>query len=78
MDLDFIIEKTRDINASNKVVWNVLTDPDYIKDWLGVHIETDWREGSPITFSFSWDGQDFTDKGHVLKFKEADTFSYDY
>uniref|UniRef100_UPI00403F56E6 SRPBCC domain-containing protein n=1 Tax=Paenibacillus sp. FSL W8-0187 TaxID=2921710 RepID=UPI00403F56E6 len=66
------------MNASKKVVWNVLTDPDYIRDWLGVHIETDWREESPITFSFSlsWDGKKITDKGHVLKFKEPDTFYY--
>lgn len=76
--MDMIIEKTRDINASKKAVWNVLTDPNYIRDWLGVQIETDWREESPITFSFSWDGKSFTDRGHVLKFKELDTFSYDY
>ncbi|WFB55698.1 SRPBCC domain-containing protein [Paenibacillus sp. BR1-192] len=76
--MDLIIEKTRDINASKKVVWKVLTDPDSIRDWLGVHIETDWREDSPITFSFSWDGKNLTDKGHILKFMEPDTFSYDY
>ncbi|MCR2805582.1 SRPBCC family protein [Paenibacillus soyae] len=76
--MDLIIEKNRDIKANKHVVWNVLTDPNYIRDWLGVNIETDWREGSTITFSFSWDGKNFTDKGHVLKFKELDTFSYDY
>lgn len=35
--MDLMIEKTRDIHASKKVVWKVLTDPDYIRDWLGVH-----------------------------------------
>ncbi|WP_309119326.1 SRPBCC domain-containing protein [Paenibacillus sp.] len=76
--MDLIIEKTRDIQASKQVVWNVLTDPNYVRDWLGVDMETDWREGSPILFSFSWDGKRLTDKGHVLKYTELDTFSYDY
>ncbi|WP_213578751.1 SRPBCC family protein [Paenibacillus lautus] len=76
--MDLIIEKTRHIHASKKVVWKVITDPDSIRDWLGVHIETAWREESQITFSFSWDGKNLTDKGHILKFMEPDTFSYDY
>lgn len=76
--MDFILEKSRDMKASKNAVWKVLTDPTYIKDWLGVDIETNWKEGSAITFSFSWEGKNFIDKGHILKFKEMDTFSYDY
>ena len=76
--MDLILEKSRDMKATKSAVWKVLTDPTYIKDWLGVDIETDWKEGSAITFSFSWEGKNVTDKGHILKFKEMDTFSYDY
>jgi uncharacterized protein YndB with AHSA1/START domain len=78
MTVNLQIEKSRDIKANKKEVWNVLTDSNYIKEWLGVNIETDWKEGSSITFSFSWDGKDFMDKGHVLKLEEPNTFSYDY
>lgn len=76
--MDVILEKSRDMKATKNTVWKVLTNPTYIKDWLGVDIETDWKEGSAITFSFSWEGKNFTDKGHILKFTEMDTFSYDY
>lgn len=72
------IEKQREISATTKTVWNVLTNPDFIKQWLGVSIQTEWSVGSPITFSFTWEGKEFEDKGHVLKNEAQSVFSYDY
>lgn len=72
------IEKQRKISATTKTVWNVLTNPDFIKQWLGVTVKTDWTIGSPITFSFSWEGKEYEDKGHVLKYELQSIFSYDY
>ncbi|MGE7270933.1 hypothetical protein ACQKK5_05690 [Brevibacillus panacihumi] len=37
--MDLILEKSRDMKATKSAVWKVLTDPTYIKDWLGVEIE---------------------------------------
>lgn len=51
------IEKQREISATTETVWNVLTNPEFIKQWLGVTVKTDWSVGSPITFSFTWDGK---------------------
>lgn len=72
------INKEREIEATKNTLWTILTEPNFIKQWLGVRVETDWNEGSPITFSFTWDGKEFEDKGHLLKFEQLDTFSYDY
>ncbi|WP_409342972.1 SRPBCC domain-containing protein [Paenibacillus sp. MBLB4367] len=78
MDNNRSIEKQRNINATSAEVWHVLTQPELIKQWLGVTIRTDWTVGSPIAFSFEWEGKAFEDKGHVLAFDEHRAFSYDY
>ncbi|NEW08564.1 SRPBCC domain-containing protein [Paenibacillus sp. SYP-B3998] len=72
------IDKQREIVAAAETVWNVLIDPDFIKQWLGVTIKTDWKIGHPISFSFSWDGKVFEDKGHLLELEAPKVFSYDY
>ncbi len=57
------------INASRADVWDALTDPGKIANWLhGTTVSTDWFVGGPITWSGEWDGQPYTDKGTVLEF----------
>lgn len=72
------IEKQREISAATETVWNVLTNPDFIKQWLGVTVNTDWNVGCSITFSFTWDGTEYEDKGHILEYEPQSVFSYDY
>lgn len=72
------INKEREIEVTKNTLWTILTEPNFIKQWLGVRVKTDWNEGSPITFSFTWDGKEFEDKGHLIKFERLDTFSFDY
>jgi uncharacterized protein YndB with AHSA1/START domain len=78
MDTTLIIKKERLINANTETVWNVLTNPVEIKKWLGVQTESDWTPGSEISFSFSWDGKDYTDKGKIIQFENEKIFSYSY
>ncbi|MCY9670052.1 SRPBCC domain-containing protein [Paenibacillus alginolyticus] len=78
MSNNLSIEKQRKIHATAKTVWNILTNPVSIKQWLGVTIQTDWMVGHPISFSFTWDGKAFEDKGHLLKLEALQTFAYDY
>lgn len=75
---DEIIEKERVIDAETTRVWNVLTNPSYIEQWLGTKVESEWKEDSPMTFKFSWNGKDFIDKGKIIAFEENRTFSYTY
>lgn len=78
MTSDKIIEKKRVIDAEIIRVWNVLTSPSHIEQWLGVKTESEWKEGGSIMFKFSWNGKNFIDKGVILAFEENEIFSYSY
>ena len=59
------------ISASPQQVWEALTDPDAISTFMfGSKVETDWEEGSPITWSGEYDGRPFQDKGEILEVVE--------
>jgi uncharacterized protein YndB with AHSA1/START domain len=55
------------IDASVEKVWEALTDPAKIKQYLhGTEMSTDWKVGSPITWRGEWQGRAYEDKGKVL------------
>jgi hypothetical protein len=56
----------------------LLTNPDFIKQWLGVTIQTSWIVGQPISFTFTWEGKAFEDKGNLLELEALKVFSYNY
>lgn len=56
------------INASSSRVWEALTDPKLIKQYLfGTEVSTDWKVGSPITYRGVWNGREYEDKGRIIK-----------
>ena len=57
------------INAPASKVWDALTKPDLIKQYLfGTEVTTDWKVGSPITYKGEWEGKAYEDKGKILEF----------
>lgn len=55
------------LKAPLNKVWNALTDPTIIKEYLfGTETSTDWKKGSPITYRGEWDGKPYEDKGQVV------------
>jgi uncharacterized protein YndB with AHSA1/START domain len=55
------------IDAPRSTVWKVVTDAALMsRAFFGAQVETDWREGSPITFSGEWEGKQFQDKGEIV------------
>jgi len=57
-----------DIEAAPARVWEVLIDPEQLKQlWFGAEVKTDWRQGSPITWSGEWEGKPYQDKGEILE-----------
>jgi len=59
--------KTVTINAPRAEVWDALTNPAKVKQYFhGTAVSTDWRVGSPITWTGEWKGQSYVDKGTVL------------
>jgi len=56
------------INAHAAEVWKAITDPEMIKQYFfGTDVKTNWKEGSPINYSGTWKGKEYSDKGQILK-----------
>jgi uncharacterized protein YndB with AHSA1/START domain len=64
----FVAKSTITINAPVSKVWDALTRPDLIKQYLfGTTVTTDWQVGSPITYEGIWEGKAYKDKGTILQ-----------
>lgn len=56
------------LNASPERVWEALTTPEDIKQYLfGTNAKSDWKEGSSVTYTGEWEGKKYEDKGTVIK-----------
>jgi uncharacterized protein YndB with AHSA1/START domain len=56
------------IDASTAQVWKAITTPEIVKKYLfGTTVSTDWKEGSPITYSGEYNGKEYHDKGIIKK-----------
>ena len=56
-----------EVAAPPERVWTAMTDPDQIAQYMmGSRVETDWKPGSPITWSGEWEGRPYQDKGEVV------------
>ena len=68
MNETFLAKATTAINAPASRVWDALTKPDLIRQYLfGTKVTTDWRAGSSITYQGIWEGKAYKDKGKVLQ-----------
>jgi uncharacterized protein YndB with AHSA1/START domain len=67
------------IRASRAQVWDAITRPELIKIYFfGTDLLTDWKVGSPLTFSGEWEGKPYEDRGTVLAFEPERTLSFNY
>jgi uncharacterized protein YndB with AHSA1/START domain len=56
------------INVPAEKVWEALTNPELIKQYLfGTTVTTDWQVGSPIIYEGQWQGKSYQDKGIILE-----------
>ena len=79
MDKQLILKKTLTINAPAARVWEALTSPEWIKQYLyGTNTISDWKVGSSILFTGTWEGKEYKDKGTILKFEKEKVFQYSY
>ena len=71
-----IATATVQVDASRDDVWGALTEPAKIAEWMsGSKVETDWKVGSPITWTGEYDGREYEDKGEVLEYDEPSRLS---
>ena len=67
MTIDHLATASTRVAATPETVWHALTDPAIISEWmLGARVSSDWQVGSHITWSGSYQGEDFTDHGTIL------------
>jgi uncharacterized protein YndB with AHSA1/START domain len=75
------IMKTVAIHAAVSKVWDTLTTPHLIKQWMidaELEVITDWQTGSPIIFRGSLHWIDFENKGIILQLDPYKAFQYNY
>ena len=74
-----LLRKTMSIKAPVSKVWEALTTPEWIKQYLfGTETISEWKVGSPIVFKGTWQGTEYKDKGTILKFEKERVFQYNY
>ena len=67
------------IKAKAEKVWDALTSPRLIKEYLfGTQVKSDWKVGSPITYSGVWEGKRSEDKGTILELVPNRRFTSTY
>jgi uncharacterized protein YndB with AHSA1/START domain len=65
------------IDAPRAEVWDALTNPEKVSQYMhGTQVSTDWKEGSPITWTGEWKGKPYEDKGTILEVKPHTLLKY--
>lgn len=72
-------EVSTTIDAPADKVWAALTDPSAIEQYfMGAKVKTDWKVGSPITWTGEWNGKQFQDKGEIMAFDANKQLSFSH
>jgi len=67
------------IDAPVDAVWDALVTPEKVEKYMfGAKVESDWQEGSPITWKGEWKGKKFEDKGTVRRVEPRRLLEYDH
>jgi uncharacterized protein YndB with AHSA1/START domain len=77
MTKGFEAVKTVMIEAPRAAVWDALTKPEKVKQYMhGTNMSTDWKPGSPITWRGEWKGKPYEDKGKVIEVEPRKRLKY--
>jgi uncharacterized protein YndB with AHSA1/START domain len=76
------IEQTILIQAPPFTVWDTLTNPNLMKQWMGepameIEVITDWQVGHPIVIQ-GFHHRKFENRGTVWQFEPTRVLQYDY
>lgn len=79
MSVNLIATATTVIDAPPDEVWDALTDPKAIRQYMfGTEVESDWRPGSSIVWKGKWRGQAYEDKGTILNMERERRLKYSH
>ncbi len=76
------IEKSILIYATTFKVWEYLTNPELMNQWMGdpemkIEVITNWKVGNPIVIK-GFHHVQFENKGTILQFEQEKVFQYSY
>jgi uncharacterized protein YndB with AHSA1/START domain len=79
MNKNLVAKAATSIDATKKQVWNALVTPDAIKRYMfGADVQSEWSEGSEITWKGEVKGKKYEDKGIILKVDPGHTLQYSH
>ncbi len=79
MEKGLITKASVMINAPVAKVWDALTNPEIIKQYMfGTNVVSDWKVGSSIVWKGEWQGKSYEDKGKILKIEQERTLQYSH
>jgi uncharacterized protein YndB with AHSA1/START domain len=67
------------IEASSADVWDALVNPAIARAYFfGATVRSDWKEGSPITFTGEFNGNSYHEKGTILQCRPETLLQYSH
>lgn len=79
MATDLLAKASTTIHAPATTVWDALVNPARIREYMfGTNVESEWREGSAITWKGEWEGKAYEDKGTILRFTPPRVLQYSH
>jgi uncharacterized protein YndB with AHSA1/START domain len=79
MNKGLIAKASISINAPVGKVWDALTNPEVIKQYMfGTDAISDWTEGNPIVWKGNWQGKKYEDRGVILKLEPERLIQYNH
>ena len=79
MDKNLVAKAATSIEADKRKVWDALVTPDAIKQYMfGTDVQSEWSEGSGITWKGEMKGRSYEDKGVILRIEPGRTLQYSH
>ena len=76
---DLIAKVSIVLDAPVEKVWDALTNPALIKQYMfGTNVTSSWVVGSPIVWKGEWQGKLYEDKGTILRADRGQVLEYSH
>lgn len=77
MKRGIVARAVTEIEAPVSKVWDALVNPDVIRQYMfGTTVNSDWREGSAITWAGEWNGKPYEDRGTIVRIEPGRALEY--
>ncbi|MDP4237285.1 MAG: SRPBCC family protein [Bacteroidota bacterium] len=68
MNSNRIVHRSILIKATPSKVWEALTDPSIVRQYLfGTNMTADWKVGGRISYKGVWEGKEYEDGGTIME-----------